>query len=479
MRKFHVNCSLILLLASCLLLSGANRLVAATTSETLEKAIYTEETLGKLEDAIKLYEQVIAEAAAVRGLAAQAQYRLALIYEKQGKQTAATAAFEKLIKEYPTETKFVAKARAKLPSAIKLEPAPWKDHEAMQLNFKLPNGFNVGTNLYRIDSETFDGKECWRCKARVFVTIGAGNSYSTALVEKESFAPIRSRWDQQLLGVADAVYNPNTVELKNRNGGSAREIPIDGPVFDNEEVTQLIRRLPLAIGYSVTLKVFSSLTGTIVPLECKVVGKDTVETPAGKFECFKLQMPIVHQTFYFSADEHRYLVKFEAGGVIAELAKVFTMEPGKSTIFDSGSITCDLPIDWFTYATPATGEFPPIVYLLNTNDKIVSEILVRPRKEIKNLDSITAWRDAAIEEYRKTHTDLQIRKGSQVDAKIADSPAASFVVDFKEGDKKLAMYETKIFGDQTAVTIRVRLPVDQLDAYRKQLDQVVKSTQWK
>jgi hypothetical protein len=77
-------------------------------------------TLGKLKDAIKLYEEVIAEATAARGLAGP----VPIVYEKQGKQTAATTAFEKRVKGYPKENDLVAKARAKLPSAITLEPVP-------------------------------------------------------------------------------------------------------------------------------------------------------------------------------------------------------------------------------------------------------------------------------------------------------------------------------------------------------------------
>src|SRR3972149_3210728 len=93
---------------------------AATPSELLEKAIYTEETVGNLDEAMKLYEQVIAEGKAGQEAAAQAQYRLALCHLKKGQEAEAKAAFEKLFENYPNAKDLIAEARKRLPSALKL-----------------------------------------------------------------------------------------------------------------------------------------------------------------------------------------------------------------------------------------------------------------------------------------------------------------------------------------------------------------------
>ena len=83
---------------------------AATPSELLQKAIYTEETVGNLDEAMKLYEQVIAEGKSSQEAAAQAQYRLALCYQKKGREAEAKAAFETLIENYPNAKDLVAQA---------------------------------------------------------------------------------------------------------------------------------------------------------------------------------------------------------------------------------------------------------------------------------------------------------------------------------------------------------------------------------
>ena len=98
----------------------------ASPSELLEKAIHAEETAGNVDEAIKLYEQVIAEAKSARNAAAQAEYRLAQCLVKKNKPAEANAELEKLIKDFPEEKELVAKARKLLPSEIKLRAAPWK-----------------------------------------------------------------------------------------------------------------------------------------------------------------------------------------------------------------------------------------------------------------------------------------------------------------------------------------------------------------
>jgi hypothetical protein len=48
---------------------------AASPSELLEQGIYSEETKGDVDAALKLYQQVVTEAKAGQAVAAQAQYR--------------------------------------------------------------------------------------------------------------------------------------------------------------------------------------------------------------------------------------------------------------------------------------------------------------------------------------------------------------------------------------------------------------------
>ena len=65
------------LLAVTSLLTTAQMAAAASPSELLEQGIYSEETKGDVDAALKLYQQVVTEAKTGQAVAAQAQYRLA------------------------------------------------------------------------------------------------------------------------------------------------------------------------------------------------------------------------------------------------------------------------------------------------------------------------------------------------------------------------------------------------------------------
>ncbi len=57
---------------------------AESAAVLLEKGVYAEETAGDLDGAIKIYEQIVADAQAARPKAAEAHLRLGICYAKKG-----------------------------------------------------------------------------------------------------------------------------------------------------------------------------------------------------------------------------------------------------------------------------------------------------------------------------------------------------------------------------------------------------------
>jgi len=86
----------------------------ATPAVLLEKGIYTEETVGDLDAAIKVYQQIVDDAKANRKYAARAQYRLGMCHLKKGNKAKARQAFRELLATYPQEKLIAAKARGQL-----------------------------------------------------------------------------------------------------------------------------------------------------------------------------------------------------------------------------------------------------------------------------------------------------------------------------------------------------------------------------
>src|SRR5213075_2446084 len=94
--------------------------------------------------------------------------------------------------------------------------------------------------------------------------------------------------------------------------------------------------------------------GANIPLKIEVVGIERVEVPAGTFDCLKLELS-VHQTFWYSIDPHRYLVKFEANSVVVELAAINHLTPNQPVSYQvaSHALTLSLPSGWYCDTYPA------------------------------------------------------------------------------------------------------------------------------
>src|SRR5205809_4609844 len=145
LSKARGGAKAILLVISLMgLFSTAQSGFAASLSELLEKGIYSEETKGDLDAAMKLYEQIVAEGKEGQSVAAQAQYHLGVCYYKKKNYPKATEIFEKLVKDYPDQKELAALAREYLAGAVELAAAPWTDGEEMRLEIKFPTGFKFG-----------------------------------------------------------------------------------------------------------------------------------------------------------------------------------------------------------------------------------------------------------------------------------------------------------------------------------------------
>src|SRR5215472_1781672 len=128
-RFLHQARTSLLLCSLTGVLAGSSACIAASPSDLLEKAIYSEQTKGDIDEAMTLYKQVIAESKSGETAAAQAEYRLGVIYYQKKDYADANAAFEKLIREYPDQTDLVKAARQYLDGALLLGPVPWADGE--------------------------------------------------------------------------------------------------------------------------------------------------------------------------------------------------------------------------------------------------------------------------------------------------------------------------------------------------------------
>jgi hypothetical protein len=412
-------------------------------TELLEKGIYAEETKGDLDAAIALYQQLVNDSKANQRLAAQAQFRLASCLLKKNRNAEATAAFEKLIKEFPGEKELIAKAREHVPGDLVLGPVPWADGEEMQLAIKVANGLDIGTAVYRARSGEVDGKKIWIVGARLFAKV---HSFSWVEAGAEDFRPIRARWSHGLLGDVSVSYRPTEAELKFVGQAEAKTSALDGVVYDNEQVLHLIRRLPLANGYKTPIPVFSSLGGgTVIPIGMEVKGTETVKTKAGTFECFKVDLSPVNQSFWFTTDAKRTLVKFGGGGISAELVSTAQRPKGEPVKFEDASMGLALaaPADWVIHhQDPDNDPNHESIYLLDPEGEVESFLLrlhAMSSLSEEQKKSARAWAEGTVKKLAAGFKDLKVREDSWKDVTVSGRPGVSFIADYVENDKAMAV----------------------------------------
>lgn len=468
------------LLTMAAVLVAAHGAVAASLSELLEKGIYAEETKGDLDAALRLYQQVVTEAKGGQALAAQAQYRLGVCYYKKKYFAEATAAFEKLVKDYPEQKELVAFANKYLAGAAVLLPAPWVDGEELRLAIKFPTGVQLGSATYSVRAAEVNGGKIWRLRSM----LSAGPlSCSRVEVEADSFKPLYSYWKHPIIGEAEVRYTSTEAELKQITKGETKKIELDGVVYDNEEVIQLVRRLPLALGYKTDLRILPSLNGSVLGLKFEVTSQEEIQVPAGKFECFKVELSL-RQTFWYSTDAHRYLVKFEAGGIVAELVEVNQRKAGEPVKFQDPARNFSLvaPADWsFDRQEPEGAKGKVITVAIRDPEAATTSVLYVQDLAYLGLDANKPVRDWAEQEvaikWSKTMKDLQIRPDSWKERKVAGRPGLSVVADYIEGQEKKVAYGVFSVGKSNASKFFFYLGAEAFEGFQSKLDAIVDSYQ--
>jgi len=99
-------------------------------------------------------------------------------------------------------------------------------------------------------------------------------------------------------------------------------IPADS--YANDQVWYLFRTLPFEEGYAgryTNIVLWTQFQKPAVTVT--VVGNETVETPAGIFDCHKLELSVLSLTIYFwyGVEAPHYLVKYQKGDTILLLTE--------------------------------------------------------------------------------------------------------------------------------------------------------------
>ena len=290
----------------------SSALAAQDPMVLLEKAIYTEETLGNLNEAIGLYQKVAADVNATRATSALALFRLGMCYQKSRNDDQAQSIFSKLIKLYPEQSDLIALIPAPAANPLGLKPAPWADGEILQLSAKTKGGVPMGTVSYRFESSESAGKRAWRLQSN----IGFRSINMSALIDAATFTPFSSVVQEgSNWRIFRAKYGLRQIEFSMTVDGESGEktFPLTRVAYDELQLVQFLRCLPLYENYQIAIPIFSVSNYIFLDAKLEVVGRDRVTVPAGTFNCYKVVVTKGNQspssTYWVSDDIHSYIVK--------------------------------------------------------------------------------------------------------------------------------------------------------------------------
>lgn len=318
-------------------------------SDRLEEGIYLQEARGDFEGAVAMFREILGSEDST--VVAEAHYRLGLCYLEQGKDGLAMQTFSSLLKKFPEDSRWVKAAKERMPQDFAPSAAAWSDGERLRYLWKLPSGQSIGYSVSTMKAVERDGRELWRRENRYFI-----NGHRRVVVEfdRATFRSVYSELISPEMGDIYCWYGPEseTAKVEYTRNDKVQSFEFDGLAYDNEQAFELMRQLPMEVDYRAEVTVFVSLSGFHVDVVFHVTGIAMVETELGPRECYQVELSLLgpKQVYYFSTDESRQLVKFEAGGVTVEMVEADRLKPDsmRQYVNEGFGYTVTHPDSWVT-----------------------------------------------------------------------------------------------------------------------------------
>jgi hypothetical protein len=109
---------LVIVTVALLLAVGASIVHAQSGYDLFQKALVKERAVGDVEEALRLYQRIVKEFGGNHALAAKAQLRMGLLYDRLGRKADAQRAYQAVVSQYADQTNEARQARAKIVVAV-------------------------------------------------------------------------------------------------------------------------------------------------------------------------------------------------------------------------------------------------------------------------------------------------------------------------------------------------------------------------
>lgn len=210
--------------------------------ELFERARMLDESNQNLTEAIKLYNQVINQANDQRALAAKAQLRIGLLYDRLGRKAEAQRAFQAVASQYSDQADIARQARAKITTAANTNAAKSKANSAASARDKWAQ--NMATRQIWATSQGVtwnrvspDGRSVAGIDGKtgdlVIRSLGTGETRRLTAIPKDRWrkdyadSPIWSRDGRQIAYWWSSGNPPGEFRIATVADGTSSVVPMD------------------------------------------------------------------------------------------------------------------------------------------------------------------------------------------------------------------------------------------------------------
>ena len=452
-------------------------------SELLEAGVYQEEAKGDLDAAIALYQQVVDSDEISRPKAAEAQYRLAVCYQKQGNNAMAVRGFEALVKNFPNQTEWVEAALVHLPKPFEPELIPWVDGETELMEIRLPTGLVVGYSFYRTEKVVREGRDLWQITNR---TLANADMITKVEIHPITQAPVYGYFSAGG-DTKEISWWFDSDQIRSLYGDDPEEkvTAVSGKVIDNLQAHYLVRQMPMEVGFSTQQNIFVGMTGTLIPVTFTVKAIEEVETPLGVFECVQteIDLAVQKQTIWTSTDASRRLIKFKAGGVEIVASRYAVLEPGdvQTFVHEAMGLEFDLPAEWGVFNNPGNDDRHVKLEIREACSPVSYQFLANRDDREEAADEVSAVEKAReiaekqVERFQKREDSFILNEDSWESLEVSGAAGVSVTGGLEEFGQAKTLKKVVLRTDDLTIVFNMGCSADQFDDAEPAFDAMVDS----
>jgi hypothetical protein len=190
----------------------------------------------------------------------------------------------------------------------------------------------------------------------------------------------------------------------------------------------------------------------------------------------------IKQTFWYSADANRYLVKFEGGGAVGELRQISHHSAGEpATLEDSADgFSVSAPAGWvMDSGEPQDGAVA--VTILDPVCASQGQLTIKPLSLIDTADkaSLRALAAHGVKLRGQMHQNFVTQDDSWQDIVINGQPAVSVVSGYTEGNDKHTLWSVFTLGPTNAEAFDFATVSKDFAAFQPKFEAIVDSLKTK